>query len=803
MSSMKTKAFADMTVEQACSQVGSDLTGLSQSEAESRLQKYGYNEISEDRRSPLIDLLSRYWGPMPWLLELTIILSLLLNHLIDAIVVFVLLTINVVVGFINSDHSQKALELLKSKLATKARVKRNGSWTRVDARQLVLGDVIYLNLGDVVPADAKVTKGELLVDQSSLTGESLPVHLHDSDVIFSGTVVTQGEGMGLVVNTGEATYFGATAGLVKLAKPQSHQMDIVIGVSRYLLYASLSVLAVTALYVWLTSGDMVLIVTFAVLFLMGSIPVALPAVTAIVEARGAMELSREGILVSRLDSIEDAASIDVLCFDKTGTLTQNRISVVDVLPQRGHDTFEVGMLAALASSENSKDLIDSAIIDYAKTRAIDYFSFKQTVFTPFTPNTKIAEAIVERGDSRLRVIKGAPREVLSRCKDDPDKVQGVEDQISQIATLGYRTLAVARSITHENSNLSYCGLIVMSDPIRPESKEMIERIRSLGVRPLMLTGDSLSIAKEVAIQTGIGEKIGLASMLRKESHNLRFEILDYDGFAEVYPEDKYLIVKSLQSQGHMLGMTGDGVNDAPALKQAEMGIAVKDATDVSKASASVVLTRDGIDVITQALITSRKIYQRMLSWVINKIAKVIQFVGLLSLGYFWLHGLVFPVIGMVLLIFSNDFATMSLATDNAAGSTSPNQWNLKNISILGGVVGLLLVAQGALTVYIGMTVFEMDLNQVGSLITFTLIFTSQFRILVVRERRRFWASRPGRELMLSVVGVLFSFSVLAFIGGLLAPLTLVEIVFAVLFSGAFTFIVVDPVKFSLAKRFGL
>lgn len=769
-----------------------------------RIPRFGYNEIAEQKRDAFTDLLIRFWAPMPWLLESTILLSLALGRILDATIVAVLLVINVAVGYSNSSRSQKALSILRKNLAPNARVLRDGRYETIETRLLVPGDVILIGLGDVVPADGKLIRGDIMADQSALTGESLPVSLREPDIVYSGTTVTQGECVCVVLNTGETTTYGATARLVREAHPISHQTGIMLGIARYSLYFSLAALLVTLAYAYIVrSLETTLILELAVMFLMGSIPVALPAVLAVAESVVSLELARKGALVTRLDSVEDAASIDVACIDKTGTITQNRLSIFDVIPFGRYSREEVVQAAALASQEGSKDPLDRLATDYARSLAISLDSYEQTDFTPFAPSLKRSEATIRHEATRFRVAKGAPQIVLGLCSRAPEAEAEINDKLEELSRKGYRTLGVAMSDSGDPERLNFIGFLVISDPIRPDSKAVIEKLEDLGVRPLMLTGDHLSVAKQIAHEASVGDRIVRLADAKDALNSDEPHVLDYDGYAEIYPEDKYRIVKLLQSEGHMVGMTGDGVNDAPALKQAEMGIAVKGATDVAKASASVVLTEEGVGVIAETIVTSRKVYQRMLSWVLNKVSKTVQVVGILTLGFIWMQDLVISVIGMVLIIFSNDFLTISLTKDNVTSSESPSIWSIRNISLTGLAVGLLLIVQGGLTMFLGREYFIMNSDTLRSFMTITIIFTSQFRVLVVRERKRFWSSRPGKELMATVIGTLAAFSIIAVFGIIITPLSPQVVLFSLGFSSLFMIVLVDPVKYRAARRFGL
>jgi H+-transporting ATPase len=796
--------YKDLSTEDALKLFNSSMGGLTESEAALRIQKFGFNEVAEKRGNPLLAFLSRYWGPMPWLLELAIVLSSVLKHYLEAAIIFVLLTVNTVIGYIQSRGSQRALETLKKRLAIKASVLRDGKWAAREARAIVPGDIISVGLGDIIPADAKLISGALSVDQSILTGESLPVDAQASAVLYSGSIIRRGEAKCLVINTGSNTYFGQTAELVKIAKPKSHQEQIMLSVVRYMMVLGIVALVLVGSYAAVIGTGILSILTFAVIFLMGAVPVALPAVLTIVQSVGAMELAKRGVLVTRLDSIEDAASIDVLCLDKTGTITQNSLSVGEVIPFGGFTREDVILIASLASQEQGKDAIDNAILEHAKSIKIDLAAYKGVSFTPFEPSTKRSEAVVGAGGQLFRAVKGAPQIVISLCIGLDEATRARASQIvEELSLKGYRTLGVARSSTDGLKTLQLVGLLSLADPPRVDSQEMIAGARALGVRPVMLTGDNIAIAKEIARQVGIGANIIRMDDFRKlnETEQTRL-IQESDGFAEIYPEDKFKIVKLLQAGGHMVGMTGDGVNDAPALKQAEMGIAVSSATDVAKSSASMVLTEPGMGVIVDGIKTSRHIYQRMLTWVINKVTKVIQVIGLLTIGFFWFHDLVVSLLGMVLLIFANDFVTMSLATDNVKYTANPNKWNVRNITFASLIVGALLVVEGVIALYIGQHYFHLELEHLRTFTVLMLIFTSQFRVYIVRERDYFWSSRPGRELLIATGAAIIGFALLGIYGVFVTSLRPYQVFFILGFSALFT-LAIDFPKYLAFKRFGL
>jgi len=795
--------FKELSIEETLKFLESRLDGLTESEAEDRIRIYGYNEVAEKKRNPLVEFLSRFWGPMPWLLELAIILSCILKHYLEAAIIAVLILINAIIGHLHSRSSQKSLELLKQKLAIKATILCDGKWVSRNAAEVVPGDIAVVQMGDIIPADAKILSGELSIDQSALTGESLPVDVQQSDVIYSGSTVKRGEAKCVVINTGIKTYFGKTAELVKIARPKSHQEEIMLAVVRYMLYLGIGALVLVSIDALFIGTGILSVVTFAVVFLMGAVPVALPAVLTIVQAVGAMQLVRKGVLVTRLDSIEDAASIDVLCLDKTGTITMNQIAVIDIVPFSGYSKDDVIAMAALTARPESKDTIDLAVSEYVRTAAIELHSYQQMSVKPFEPATKRSEAIIEVRGQRFRAIKGAPQVVVPLCRIDEATQKTANEMVEELSGKGHRTLAVGKSDGADIDNLQLVGLLALADPPRSDARSMIAEIKRLGIKPIILTGDNIAIARRITYELDMSGKIIRMSDLKglDESQQIRI-VEECDGLAEVYPEEKYRIVTLLQSRGHMVGMTGDGVNDAPALKQAEIGIAVSGSTDVAKASASMVLTEPGIKVIIEAIKTSRQIYQRMLTWVINKVTKTIQFVGLLTLGFFWLHELVISLLGMALLVFANDFVTMSLSTDNVKYTSNPNRWNTKNISLASAVIGIFFIVEGWLTVLIGRSYFHLTGEHLLSFTLLMLIFTSQFRVYIARERRHFWDSRPSKALLMSSTAAVIIFALLGLFGVIIAQLTVHQVLFVLVFSALFT-LCIDLPKYYAFRKFGL
>jgi len=797
-----TSDYKGMPAEHALEIMGTSVEGLSDEEADGRIQRFGYNEFLEIKKNPVLEFLKRYWGPMPWLLEFAVMLTLILRHFTESAIIFILLTVNAVIGYYQSRNSQNAVEMLKKKLEIKAKVLRSGKWSLIEAKMLVPGDVITVKLGDLIPADVYIISGEASVDESALTGESMPKDIQRSDIAYSGSIVKRGEARCAVVTTGAETFFGKTVELVKTARPVSEQEKLMLSIARYMMYLGIAASAAVSLYAVYLHKDVMSILSLIVVFLIGSIPIALPAVLTIVQAAGAVELSREGILVTRLDSIEDAASIDIFCFDKTGTITQNKLDPVEIAAFGKYSSKDVVRMAALASHEEGMDAIDTSIIGYARVAEIDFDGFEQLSYTPFNPGVKKTEAVVKHDGKRFKVIKGAAQTIIAMSGETGALILDEADKAAEkFSEKGYRTIAVAVSEEENTDFFSLVGLIAIADPPRPDSESMIKELRGLGIKSIMITGDSIPIAREVAAKVGIGNKIKRAADLKGLSHEEQLKLInESDGFAEVYPEDKYEIVKLLQDSGHAVGMTGDGVNDSPALKQAELGTAVSEATDVAKASASIVLTHPGLGEIISAVRTSRKTYQRMLTWVINKITKVVEVAVLLSVGFFLLHDMVISLLGISLLVFANDFATMSIATDKVRSTDYPNKWNVKNITRASLVLGLLFAIEDLVIIFIGLKYFQLGFDKLQTLVLLSLVFNTQIRILLVRDRYHFWSSAPSRELLAVNILIIAGFALLGIFGIFIPGLSLSQVA-SILSIAILSMIWIDFIKYLLFKYF--
>ena len=773
--------------------------GLSSAEAARLLAELGPNEVPERRRNPVLAFLGRFWGPMPWLLELAAVLALAVGHATEAVVILVLLVVNAVIGTVQSSSARRALALLRRDLAVSVTTLRDGAWGPVPARELVVGDVVALELGQIAPADLRVTSGGAEADLSSLTGESLPRPVGAEDELGAGAVIGRGSVRGVVTATGERSAAGRAAALVRDAAPRSRQQELLFSIVRSMMYVGVAASVAVGAYALACGRDLMDVASLVVTFLMGAVPVALPAVLAIVQAAGAMALSREGVLVTRLDSVEDAASIDVFCLDKTGTITQNRLEVTEVVPLGGHGEKDVVAAAALASDASGAQPIDAACLRRAGGASTLAPGWRQVSYLPFDPERKRTEAVVEGpGGTRALLVKGAPRTVAALAGADGGELAA---EVARLSERGLRAVAVAAGDGGEGGgSLELLGLLGLSDPPRADAAELVGRMRDLGIRPLMLTGDDVAIAREVAGEVGIGRRVRRAGELRELPAAEQLALAeDSDGFAEVLPADKHLIVRLLQDAGHSVGMTGDGVNDAPALAQAELGCAVEGATDVARAAASAVLTREGLGGVVDALTESRRSYQRMLTWVINKVTKVIEVVALFSAGYVLTGEMPVSLLGMSLLVFANDFATMSIATDNVEATDSPNSWNLRSIVAAAGVLGALFAAEDLLVGWLGGAALGLAPEAAQTLVMYALVVNSQVRILTVRERGRAWASAPSAGMLVVAAAVTAGFTALVLLGWAVpaVPPAAVGVTLAVCCVGG---LALDAAKVALFRR---
>jgi len=738
------------------------LQGLTSREAAKRLHEYGLNTVRQERANPLLVFLDKFWAPVPWMLEATIALQLLLGKTVEALIIAILLGFNSVLSFFEEAQSSNALTLLRKRLSSQARVLRDGRWQLLAAQELVPGDVIHLRMGDIAPADVHLIQGEMLLDQSALTGESLPVEASGGETAYAGAIVKRGEATGEVTATGQRTYFGKTAELVRSAKTVSHLQQIVFTVVKYMVVLDAVLAAVLLIYSLIAGIALAEMIPFVLMLLVASVPVALPATFTLATALGAQELAKSGVLITRLSAIEEAAAMDVLCSDKTGTITKNEMSLAAARPFDPYQEDELLRFAAMASDDATQDPIDVAIRSAAKARGLLSGTRQRLSFIPFDSQTKRSEALFQQDGAPLRVVKGAPQPIAALVSGTPDLTSGVE----RLAADGYRVLAVA---VGTKDALHLAGLLALADAPREDSRQLVQSLKNLGVRVIMVTGDGLATARAVAAQVGIGGRVCAPEILR--GARVVEDVQACDVIAGVFPEDKFRLVQALQQSGHVTGMTGDGVNDAPALKQAEVGIAVTNATDVAKAAASIVLTNQGLTDVVAAVTTSRQIYQRMLTYTLNKIVKTIEIAIYMSLGIILTGTFVITPLLIVLLLFTNDFVTMSIATDRVSFSSKPDRWHIRTLVLTGGALAGFILVLSFSVFFAGRDLLHLPLSQLQTLVFLMLVFTGLGNVYLVRERRHFWNSRPSRWLVVSSCADVAVVSFLASNGILMAAIS--------------------------------
>ena len=747
--------------------------GLTQDEAKKRLTQYGPNELEENQENAFLKFLSYFWGPIPWMIEIAVILSAAARHWPDFGIILVLLLANAIVGFWEEHQAGNAIAALKGKLAMKARVKRDGGWTTSASRELVPGDVIRLRLGDIVPADARLLDDSPVeVDQSALTGESLPVTRKQGDAVFSGSILRQGETDALVYGTGANTFFGKTAQLMQEEHATSHFQRAVLKIGNYLIILAVALVAVI-ITVALFRGDRILTtLQFALVLTVAAIPVAMPTVLSVTMAVGARLLARKEAIVTRLAAIEELAGVDILCSDKTGTLTQNKLTLGDPFCVGDVPADQVILIAALASRAEDGDTIDKAVLD-GLTKQQDTKAYQVVHFQPFDPVHKRTEATVKGADGKeFKVTKGAPQMIMELSTNTGDIKADVEAAINEFASRGFRSLGVAR--TDPEGSWQFLGVLPLFDPPREQARETIATAREMGVKIKMVTGDQVAIAKETADKLGMGSHIldasGFGDTKHHETAQLAETIDRADGFAQVFPEHKYHIVDVLQQRGHIVGMTGDGVNDAPALKKSDCGIAVSGATDAARAAASIVLMTPGLSVIIDAIQESRKIFERMNSYAIYRIAETLRVLLFMTLAILVFNFYPLTAVMIVMLALLNDGAILSIAYDNVHYENKPEAWNMRMVLGIASVLGLLGPVASFGLFYIGEREFNLDRPHLQTLMYLMLSVAGHLTIFLTRTRGPFWSIRPAKALLMAVFGTQILATLIAVYGVFMTPL---------------------------------
>ena len=755
--------------------------GLSSDEAARLLSQVGPNAVIEPHISPLALVARRLWEPVPWMLEAAIILQFVIGEYTEAVIIAALLVFNVALGWFQEERADAALVALKRRLALKAYVKRDGTWSEIPAATLVPGDVVRLSLGSIVPADARIIDGSVLLDQSMLTGELIPAEIGPGKTAHASALVRRGGATAKVTATGQRTYFGRAADLVRIAHVESGEQKAVLGVVRNVAVFNGAIVVALVAYAHSIAMPVSHIIPLVLTALLASIPVALPATFTLAAALGAQTLTKRGVLLARLSAIHEAATVDVLCADKTGTLTRNELVVAAVKPlKEGVREDDVLALAAFASSESGQDPVDAAIRASARGKTSSMSGANVVRFTPFDPATKISEAVIVDGPGReQRVVKGAPAAL------EPLTNRSGSTELDALARQGFRVLAVAAGPT---TAMTLVGLVGLSDPPRSDSKELIGELRSMGVRTVMVTGDAAATAGTIALKIGLHGPTCPPGQIPD-----RVAPEDFAVYADVFPEDKFRLVKAFQQGAHTVAMCGDGANDAPALRQAQMGIAVSTATDIAKSAASIVLTEPGLGGIVSAIKEGRSAFQRILTYTLNALIKKFELVLFLGIGLVMTHHAILTPMLMALLLVTGDFITMSLTTDKATPSRMPDVWRVRNITAAAAIFGLFKLIFSVAVLAAGKYQWGLNAGELRTLAFVALVFGGQATVYVIRERKRMWNSRPSVWLALSSLFDLGIASFLAITGMLMSPLSL-SIVFLVLLGAIAFSLALDLVK---------
>jgi H+-transporting ATPase len=756
--------------------------GLSEAEARTRLAQYGYNEIRQEPSGPLRSILKRLWGPIPWMLEAALILEVFLGKVAEPTVIAAWLAFSAILGGAQERRAQTALDLLRGRLQVNARARRAGNWRLLPARELVPGDQIRVRMGDVVPADCTIRDGTVEVDQSALTGESAVVQRSKDETIYSASTVRRGEATATVTATGSRSYYGRTAELVRTARSVGHLEQLLFNVVRYLIAVDAVLAAVLVAAVLWSGTDVLPLIPFFLVLVTVTVPVTMPAAFTAANAVEARALAKEGVLVTGLSAVQEAATMDVLCVDKTGTLTRNRETLAAIIPFAGESEDEVLASAAAACDESNQSPLDLAILQALVDRSVRPLSRQK--FIPFDPAAKRSEAYIKRDGQTFRVVLGSPLFVQRLAEPQA----GLMDRVEALAASGARVLAVAAG---PEGRLTIRGLVALADAPREDAATLVKALQALGIRVLMVTGDTLATARAIARAVGLGDRFGDVAASVKEP-------LQYDGFANFYPEDKFRLVQALQRSGEV-GMTGDGVNDAPALKQAEVGIAVNTATDVAKVSAQVVMTRPGLQDIITVVSGGRRVYRRMLTWTIAKISRTVELAALLTVGYIATGIFVVPLFLIVVIVVLNDVVTITLATDRAWISPVPERWNIREIAKIGGVLAIGWLALAFAILWAAFNVLKLSIPQIQTLMFVYLMYSAQATIYLTRVRGRLWSFAPSRWVAAATTGNVIVASFLAVWGVMMAPVPaglLVGVLGAVLA----TAILLDQIKIWIFER---
>ncbi|HUA81839.1 MAG TPA: plasma-membrane proton-efflux P-type ATPase [Dyella sp.] len=828
---LRTDDYAKQQARETLANFGASAEkGLSDALVRERLAQWGFNEISE-REEPLWHrLLRRFWGPIPWMIEAAAVLSAIAGKWDDFVIITIMLLVNAGLDFFQEHRALGALKALKQRLSSEVVVLRDGAFKMLAARELVPGDIIKLRIGNIIPADVQLLQGDyLLIDQSAMTGESLPVTRKANDVAYASTIVKQGEMLAVVVNTGAHTNYHTVVALVARAslEAQSHFQKMVVRIGDFLIVVTVALVVLILMVSLFRHENMLEIVRFALVLTVAAIPVALPAVLSVTLAVGALNLARRQAIVSKLTAIEELAGVDIFCSDKTGTLTKNEMHVADPFVAEGFQERDLFLLAALASRAENHDPIEMPIFEYidAHFPDLDWHAYRQLKFTPFDPVRKRTEAEVEKGGERFTAVKGAPQVLLGMAQLTDADAQRLHEQVGQLAGRGYRTLAVGRKQSDET--LKFVGLVPLYDPPREDSKDVIAEMRAYGVQVKMVTGDNLAIAREIArlldlegrtmrseqlSGTGGSELLALARVLseaiyqrlgsdvsRQDAERFAGEVMDtvsklydtrliereflhthesaivemiesVDIFAEVVPEDKFRIVDTLQKGGHLVAMTGDGVNDAPALKRADCGIAVCNATDAARAAADIILTAPGLSVINEAVKQARITFERMKSYALFRIAETIRIILFMTLSILVFRFYPITALMIILLALLNDIPILAIAYDNTRVDQRPVRWNLAEVLTASSMLGVAGVVASFLLFFV-LREYGFPEDVIRSMLFLKLIVAGHSTLYITRTKGWFWQRPyPAPLLLGATFGTEILGTLIAVYGVLITPI---------------------------------
>lgn len=720
--------------------------GLTSEIAHKLHEQYGYNEIPDKKQNKIKLWLKQFWGPLPWLLELVALLSFYSGNRIEGLIILALLIVNGFISLIQRSKTDNALNQLRKSLQINTRVLRDKDWKIIPTRELVPGDIVRLRAGDIISADMILIEGSVSVDQSSITGESLPVELDDKGELFSGSVLVRGEATAEIKSIGLNTKYGATATLLETSHPPTHMEKIIFTIIKYQFGFNVFLIVATSLYIFATNGRLSDILPLVIVLLITSVPIAFPTMFTVSQTFGASQLAHinnnKGILVRRLAAVQDCATMNVLCTDKTGTLTKNILSISQIVTYADYSEVDVIELAAACSNLSDQDPIDKAILTYAKDR--HYKVLKANKFIPFDPLTKQTQASIEWKDQNIVILKGLP-EIIAKESKRPSG--GFHKDLLDLSHKGYRVIAVSKG--RDLANQEMIGLVAFEDPIREDSKDLIDELIAHGIEVKMITGDNIETASSIAIQLGMEVNACTTEDLRAnpmlaQSHNV---------FANAYPKDKLLIISQLQKAGYTVGMTGDGVNDSPALHQAEVGIAVANATDIAKSSASYILTNPGLGDILVAVKVSREVYQRIRTWALNKIVKSFEIAMLSVIGYIITRNIILsPLLG-VLFLFANDFVTISIATDRSKAEARPANWNLYKLIFSAVSLAVILLIILSLSLVLANSILHLKPIELATLTFLLLVLQGQASLYSLRSWPHFWTIKPSKTLSIASISV--------------------------------------------------